>query len=133
MDAVDLIILFVDIPLFMIALCLILFIVGSPLIFISEKAPRFTYLFLPWTLAFIKWFQQDHSSFLIAFLKFMWALIPCLNLFYLWDWYFRFITSLTSIVDIPFGFDFLWAKLGIILICIILVIMLIKYKRKQTK
>ena len=45
-------------------------------------------------MSLVKWFMTDHLAFWEGFKELVWALIPVLNIFYVWEWWLSIGTFL---------------------------------------
>ena len=44
-------------------------------------------LLVNWLMAMSRWFIVDHYSFWAGLKELVWAMVPVLNFFYIWDWW----------------------------------------------
>jgi len=44
-------------------------------------------LVVNWLMSLTRWFMTEHLSFWFGFKALIWALLPVINIFYVWDWW----------------------------------------------
>ena len=44
-------------------------------------------LIVNWLMSLARWFTTEHLTFWSGFKELIWALLPVINIFYIWDWW----------------------------------------------
>jgi|TARA_R110000737_G_scaffold321834_1_gene333925 hypothetical protein len=48
----------------------------------------------------VRWVTTDHTSFWRGFKELGWALVPYLNITYVWDWWMDLFTALAAAISL---------------------------------
>ena len=59
---------------------------------------------VPWVanyfMCMVRWVTTDHTSFWRGFKELGWALVPYLNITYVWDWWMDLFTALAAAISL---------------------------------